>query len=70
RHPSYSGTLVTIVGFGLATTNWLSLLLVLACSLVGYSYRVHVEEQALCDALGEAYRDYMHRTRRFIPFVW
>lgn len=70
RHPSYSGALLTVLGFGLATTNWLGLLLVLACSLAGYAYRVHVEEQALCTALGNDYREYMLRTRRFIPFVW
>lgn len=70
RHPSYSGALITVAGFGLATTNWLALLLVLAFSCIGYAYRLHVEERALCEALGDAYRDYMRRTRRFIPFVW
>lgn len=70
RHPSYSGALIIVLGAGLATINWLALRLVLACAIIGYAYRVHVEEQALCEALGGAYRDYMRRTRRFIPFVW
>ena len=70
RHPSYSGTLITVLGFGLATTNWLALIAVMLGTLIGLGYRVHVEEHALCEALGEPYRDYMRRTRRFIPFVW
>jgi protein-S-isoprenylcysteine O-methyltransferase Ste14 len=32
-------------------------------------YRVRVEAQVLCQALGQPYREYMRHTRRFIPFV-
>ncbi len=70
RHPSYSGALITVFGLGLALTNWLALIAVLLGAIIGYGYRVRVEERALCDALGPAYRDYMGRTHRFIPFVW
>lgn len=70
RHPSYSGALLSLLGVGLALTNWLSLLAILAGMLVGFGYRVHVEEQALCEALGKPYRDYMKRTRRFVPYLW
>ncbi|HYW75070.1 MAG TPA: isoprenylcysteine carboxylmethyltransferase family protein [Gammaproteobacteria bacterium] len=70
RHPSYSGVLVTVLGIGLALTNWLSLLVVLACTFAGFSYRVRVEERALCEAIGRPYREYMRRTRRFIPHIW
>jgi len=70
RHPSYSGALISVFGFGLALTNWLSMLVVMGATVLGFSYRVHVEERALCDALGNAYRDYMKRTRRFIPYLW
>ena len=70
RHPSYSGALLSLFGIGLALTNWLSLPILMASAFVGYGYRVRVEERALCDALGQAYRDYMKRTRRFIPYLW
>ena len=70
RHPSYSGVLITVFGFGLALTNWLSLLAIVACTFAGFSYRVHVEEHALCEAIGQPYREYMKRTRRFIPYLW
>lgn len=70
RHPSYSGAMLSFLGFGLALTNWLSFGLVILGIVIGYTYRVHVEEQALMDGLGQAYRDYMQRTKRFIPFIF
>lgn len=69
RHPSYSGTMLTMFGAGLALTNWLSLLSIMAFAIVGYSYRIWVEEVTLVNALGEPYRVYMRRTKRIIPFI-
>jgi protein-S-isoprenylcysteine O-methyltransferase Ste14 len=70
RHPSYTGAMLSFLGFGLALTNWLSLGLVILGTIIGYAYRVHVEEQALVEGLGKPYRDYMQHTKRFIPFVF
>ncbi len=70
RHPSYTGSLLTQVGLGLALGNWASLLAVLICSGIAYTYRISVEEAALVAALGEPYRQYMRRTSRLIPFVF
>ncbi|HUH95828.1 MAG TPA: isoprenylcysteine carboxylmethyltransferase family protein [Anaerolineales bacterium] len=70
RHPSYSGALLTLLGFALVFTNWLSLIGVTAIVWIGYSYRVRVEEQTLLRALGGSYRQYMDRTKRFIPFLY
>ena len=70
RHPSYSGSLLTFAGLGLTMGNWASIVLLLLGAGIGFAYRVHVEEQALCTDLGQAYRDYMQRTRRFVPYVW
>jgi protein-S-isoprenylcysteine O-methyltransferase Ste14 len=69
RHPSYTGTLLTITGVLLATTNWLGLVGILP-ALAGLIYRMHVEEQALSDQMGDAYRSYMGRTKRLVPFVY
>jgi protein-S-isoprenylcysteine O-methyltransferase Ste14 len=69
RHPSYSAAFLIMGGIGLALTNWLSLLVMIAMSVVVYGYRVRVEERALVQTLGEPYRDYMRRTKRFVPFV-
>jgi protein-S-isoprenylcysteine O-methyltransferase Ste14 len=70
RHPAYSGTFLTMLGVGLVMTNWASLLVLFTCVLLGHLYRVRVEEKALVQAIGQPYLAYMHRTRRFIPFVF
>jgi protein-S-isoprenylcysteine O-methyltransferase Ste14 len=70
RHPSYTGALVTLVGFGLALGNWAGLVAAVSCLGVAYVYRIPVEEAALTAALGEPYVQYMHRTWRLIPFLY
>ena len=70
RHPSYSGAMLSFLGFGLALTNWLSLGLIILGTMIGYGYRVSVEEKALVEGLGQPYRDYVQHTKRFIPFVF
>lgn len=47
RHPSSTGLLIMFLGFGLSSTNWLSLLVLVGCVLIGLSYRIHVEEHVL-----------------------
>jgi protein-S-isoprenylcysteine O-methyltransferase Ste14 len=70
RHPSYTGFLITLLGFGLSfTNNWLSLLVIMGCALLGFSYRIHVEEHVLQAQLGQRYQEYMRHTKRLIPFV-
>ena len=69
RHPAYTGFLITLLGFGLSLTNWLSLLVIMGCALIGLSYRIHVEEYVLQEHLGQRYQEYMQRTKRLIPFV-
>ena len=70
RHPSYSGGLLTLLGFGLALGNWAAILAVIVCMAIAYAYRIRVEEAALVAALGEPYVDYMRRTWRLVPFVF
>jgi protein-S-isoprenylcysteine O-methyltransferase Ste14 len=69
RHPSYTGVLILLFGFGLSLTNWLSLLVIMGCALIGFSYRIRVEEHVLQEQLGQRYQEYMRRTKRLIPFV-
>ena len=67
RHPSYSGSMLTLVAFSLALGTWAGGLVVLVLSFAAYFYRVQVEEKALLDIFGEEYRDYMQHTWRFFP---
>lgn len=69
RHPAYTGTLLVLLGSGIAMTNWLSLIVVVVFGLVGHLIRVRVEEKLLCKSIGQPYVEYMRRTKRFIPFI-
>ena len=70
RHPSYLGSLLAQVGFGMTMTNWLAMLLPICCLAAAYAYRIPIEEQALVRGLGSDYSDYMRRTWRLIPFIY
>lgn len=70
RHPAYAGTFLTMLGVGLAMSNWGSLISLLVCIFIGHFYRVSIEEKALVRTLGQPYIDYMRRTKRFIPLLF
>jgi protein-S-isoprenylcysteine O-methyltransferase Ste14 len=70
RHPSYTGALLTLLGFGLALGNWAGLAANLSCLGFAYAYRIPIEEAALASALGETYEQYMKRTWRLVPFLF
>jgi protein-S-isoprenylcysteine O-methyltransferase len=70
RHPSYTGVLVAFVGWALTIWNWLAMAVVLVPIFVALTRRMNVEEEALSQALGDKYRDYMRRTNRLIPGVY
>jgi protein-S-isoprenylcysteine O-methyltransferase Ste14 len=69
RHPGYSGTIITMLGIGLAIQSLVGVLILLVISGVVYGYRIWVEEKALVKGLGDQYVEYMHRTKRIIPYV-
>jgi protein-S-isoprenylcysteine O-methyltransferase Ste14 len=70
RHPSYSGLLLTLVGIGLALTNWAALAVIIIVPTVGLIARIRVEERALLGALGDRYRRFAATRARLIPGVW
>jgi len=70
RHPSYTGALMAFLGFGLCLSNLASVLLILMPVTVAFLNRIRIEEAALTEALGEAYRNYCQRSKRLIPFIY
>ncbi len=70
RHPSYLGACLALLGFGLGLGSWLSAAFVLGMALIAYAYRIHVEETALVESLGDEYSAYRRRTYRLIPGVY
>lgn len=70
RHPSYLGILLALLGLGLTYGNWISVASLLILPLIGFINRIHVEEGALEETLGERYTSYASGRKRLIPFVW
>jgi protein-S-isoprenylcysteine O-methyltransferase Ste14 len=70
RHPSYTGLLVIVAGFGLAAGSWLSFAACLILPLPAIVRRIHVEEAELERVLGDAYRGYASGRARLMPRLW
>jgi protein-S-isoprenylcysteine O-methyltransferase Ste14 len=70
RHPSYTGLLLIVAGFGLGVGSWLALAICTVLPLPAVLRRIHVEEAELADVLGDRYRAYQAQTKRLIPGVW
>jgi protein-S-isoprenylcysteine O-methyltransferase Ste14 len=70
RHPSYTGALVSFIGLGFAFGSWLSLAIIAVAALIGFGYRIRVEERALIGHFGDRYRDYASRTKRLVPGIY
>ncbi|HEY1865169.1 MAG TPA: methyltransferase, partial [Roseiarcus sp.] len=47
RNPSYTGTVITFLGFGVAIGNWISLITLLIFGAVPYIRRIAVEDGAI-----------------------
>lgn len=70
RHPSYTGTLLIFLGFGLCMLNIFSLAAVVLPIAAAFLWRMHVEEEALRAAFQSKYEAYANRTHRLIPGVY
>ena len=70
RHPAYTALLLAAAAGGLYVGNWLSLAALVAAVAVGLVYRITVEERALSDDVGAAYREYAATHSRLVPYVW
>ena len=70
RHPAYSALLLAAAAGGLYVGNWLSLVALVVAVTAGLVYRITVEERALSQDVGAAYREYAATHKRLVPFVW
>jgi protein-S-isoprenylcysteine O-methyltransferase Ste14 len=70
RHPSYTGLLLILAGFGLALGNWLALAVCVVVPPAAIVRRIQVEEAELNRVLGDSYRTYQTKTKRLIPGLW
>ena len=65
RHPMYVTMFVFFLGLGILTASWVMLLL-FAVFVIGCVVYADVEERSCVEKWGDAYRDYMDRTPRWI----
>jgi protein-S-isoprenylcysteine O-methyltransferase Ste14 len=69
RHPSYTGVLIFLVGWGLALQSGVSVLANIVIFAIAYGSRILFEERVLVKELGSAYVDYMKHTKRLVPHL-
>lgn len=68
RHPMYTALICLAWGVFLQRFTWLGLLLALASTALLFVTAQREEKECL-EHFGDAYRAYMHRTRRFVPYL-
>lgn len=70
RHPSYSGSLLSFLGFGVSLNSWFSLTCILIPVTTVMLYRIQLEEKILKAEFGPAYDAYIKNTARLIPGIY
>jgi protein-S-isoprenylcysteine O-methyltransferase Ste14 len=65
RHPMYVNIPLIFIGMGIASASWLFLLLSIIL-IITHFYNAIPEERECLEAYGNAYREYMNRTPRWI----
>ena len=66
RHPLYTMGMMAYLGFALLSENWF-IALMAVIGFVLLVLRTPLEEAGLIEKFGDAYRQYMTRTGRFLP---
>jgi protein-S-isoprenylcysteine O-methyltransferase Ste14 len=67
RHPMYASIWLWAIAQGMLLSNWLAGWSLVPVFAAMYFLRTPREEQLMCEAFGEEYRDYMRRTGRLFP---
>lgn len=67
RHPSYTGTLLTVMGVPMALGLWPLSPVAGALFIFAHCYRIRVEEIVLTEMFGGDYQEYCRRTWRLFP---
>jgi protein-S-isoprenylcysteine O-methyltransferase Ste14 len=70
RHPAYTGSLLSFLGFGVSLNNWVSLLVVVVPVTAAFLYRIRLEEEMLEASFGAEYKQYKKETYRLLPGVY
>jgi protein-S-isoprenylcysteine O-methyltransferase len=70
RNPSYTGAMITMAGVGVAMGHWLSLAAMIVIPLLGFAWRIRVEEASLAGRFGADYEAYRGPRWALLPPLW
>ncbi len=70
RHPLYLGSLLSFIAIPMVFNSWGALLLIIATTVPALVYRINVEEELLSKHFGNAYSNYILKTKKLIPGIW
>jgi protein-S-isoprenylcysteine O-methyltransferase Ste14 len=70
RHPSYTGTLLEVIGMMIAARSHYGLALFMASSIALFIVRIRREERLLSQHFGSEYIEYSRSTKRLIPWIF
>ncbi|HDR6245286.1 TPA: isoprenylcysteine carboxylmethyltransferase family protein [Bacillus cereus] len=68
RHPSYTGTIVTFFGFGMASMSIVNTILFPFLFTICYYFRTQFEEGVLTEGFGDEYKKYKAKTWGLLPW--
>jgi protein-S-isoprenylcysteine O-methyltransferase Ste14 len=70
RHPSYSGLLAIVTGFGVTMSSLYSFIIFVVPVFLAVLYRIGVEEKVLIKESDNRYLEYISRTKKLIPGIY
>jgi protein-S-isoprenylcysteine O-methyltransferase len=70
RNPSYTGAMITMAGVGIAMGHMLSLAAMIVFPMLGFGWRIRVEEASLAARFGRDYDAYRSRRWALVPPLW
>ena len=70
RHPAYAGLLLCFLAVGVASWSWIGLPLATVPVTLAFAHRIRIEEKALEERFGQAYRDYRRTSSRLVPGLY
>jgi protein-S-isoprenylcysteine O-methyltransferase Ste14 len=68
RHPAYSSMVMELIAVGVILQAWIALGAIALVFIPALIMRVHLEENALVEKFGEAYRRYQKTTPALFPY--
>lgn len=69
RHPIYTASFITLIGFFILTANWILTGIPLVILILFYINKIPKEEKELIDNFGKEYLDYKKKTGGLIPKI-